>query len=233
MTYTVTKLITNAWYLSGVVARNQQTVTGDQLTDGLDLLNDLLGVKTADYRLIPYFSATTVNAVIGQEKYFVPNLISLETITFNQQTVRYSMLKQGRKKYFGTGRIDGINSLPFDVHWERTLGGSNFYVYFFPVETYVFNLFGKFGLTSVGVNDDLLQVYDRYYIVYLRYALAEYMASDYNITLQPQVEMKLHQLENMITDISPIDLTVSKLSSFQGDGGLNWADVNVGRGWRP
>lgn len=233
MSYNVTKLVTNAWYLSGIVARNQQTVTGDQSSDGIDLLNDLLGIKTANNRLIPYFQQYTFNAQVGVETYFVPNLISIETITFNQQTVRYSTLKQGRKRYFGSPRVDNISALPFDVHYERTLGGANVYVYFLPIDTYLFKIWGKFGLTTItDPNLDLTTIYDRFYIVYLRYALAEYMAAENNITLQPQVQAKLNEYEQIITDISPIDFAVTKMSALQSGDGLNWAMVNF-PGWTP
>lgn len=231
MAYSVRKLITNSYYLSGIVARNQQTVTGQQITDGLDLLNDLLGIKTANNRLIPYFTQYTLTAVPGQEMYYIPNLIDSETVTFNQQTVRYSMLKQTRKKYFGSARVDNISALPFNWHLERTKGGANLYMYFLPASNYIVKITGKFGLSSVVLNADLEQIYDRFYIVYLRYALAEYMCAESNIVLPPQTQAKLNEIENIITDISPLDLSVSKLSSLQGKAGLNWANINIGRGW--
>jgi hypothetical protein len=232
MAYTVLKLINNAYYLSGIVARNQQTVTGQQQSDGLDLLNDLLGIKTANNRLIPYFSQYSFNAVIGQETYFIENLIDSETVTFNQQTVRYSMMEQSRKRYFGTARVDNINALPFGWHLERTKGGANLFLYFRPVDTFLIKIMGKFGLVSVELDDDLSASYDRFYIVYLKYALAEYLCTDFNIVLPPQTQKKLNEIEQIITDISPIDFSVDKGSSLQNGVGLNWAMVNF-PGWVP
>lgn len=234
MSYLVSELITNSWYLSGIVARNQETVTGDQMSDGFDLLNALLSFKTALQRLVPYFSQYQFNAVAGTETYFVPNLVKAETLVFYINNIRYSMFYQSRKVYFGNARVEGIQSLPFDWHIERCLGGANLYMYFLPQSNYPITLWGKFGLMEVtSLDQDLETTYDTFYIEYMRYALAEYMCSENNIEFQPQSQKKLNEYENIIMDISPMDLSVTKISTLQGETGINWGDVNIGKGWRP
>ncbi len=205
MAYTVQKLISNAYYASGVVPRRLGTVSGQQLTDGLDLLNDFLSVKTANINLIPYYKQYDLVAVVGQEQ-------------------------QPRHKYFGDPRVNNINSLMYDTRFERTKGGGNFYLYFKPNLAYPIHIWGKFGLDDVDYNDDLELVYDRYYITYLRYGLAEYICSDYQIPVPPTVDSELKKLEKIISRTSPPDLSTRKLSALNGDGGLNWAIVNFG-GW--
>jgi hypothetical protein len=240
--YTVRQLITNGYYLTGIVSRSMQVLTGEQLFDGFQLLNELLAIKTADQRLIPYFEEYGFTAVPGQEKYFIPGLVVDETATFNIGDVRYSMMKCSRDKYFGTGRVDNINSLPYNWHVERVRGGANFYMYFNPASNYPVKIWGKFGLDEIGnypgtnIPDyefDLLTVYDMFYVTYLKFALAEYICSDYNIVFQPQSSQKLKELEYTLIDISPKDLSLTKLSTMQVDTGINYADVNIGRGWRP
>ncbi len=233
MVYTTNKLISNAWYLSGIVARNLQTVTGDQIADGLDLLNAFIAVKTANVRLIPYFMEYDFTAVIGQEMYFIPNLVSIETFTFNIGPVRYSTLPQKRITYSGSGRIDNINSLPFSWKIERALGGANLFIYFNPDQTFPLKIWGKFALAPVALGQDLSLTIDQYYIEYLRYGLAGQMSEEYNIPLQPQVANRLYELEKMILDISPPDLQMVKMSSLTENTSYNYADVNIGRGWRP
>ncbi len=191
MSYTVTKLINNAWYLSGIVARNLQTVSGDQLTDGLDLLNAFLAVETADKRMIPYFQTFSLTAVAGQERYFVANLIELETITFFINSVRFSLQEYNRDRYFGESRVVNIQSLPYQYHTERTFGGMYIYLYFLPNTNYPLEIFGKFSLSSVALTQDLSLTMDLFYIEYLRYALANKMCEEYNIQFQPQAAMKL------------------------------------------
>jgi hypothetical protein len=234
MAYTARKLIANSYYLSGIVARTLQSVSGEQLTDGLDLLNALLAVKAMHQTLIPYYREYSFNAVIGQEKYSIPKLIELETLTFNIGSVRYSMMAQSRNKYFGTGRVDNIQSLPFEWHCERSRDGSDLYIYFTPNVAYPMKIWGKFGFTAVAnENVDLSLTYDAFYIEYLRYALAEYICAEYNITFQPQSAQKLKEIETELKDISPKDLTIKKLTTLSSETGFNWGDVNIGHMWRP
>lgn len=231
MVYLAQTLITRSWYLSGIVARNQETVSGDQISDGLFLLNALLDFKFSDLHLIPYFRQYSFNMVQGQETYFVPNLSGIESMTFNIQTVRYSMQQVDRKTYFATSRVDNIQSLPYNYHMERKLGGADVYVYFVPQSNYPSKIWGKFALTNVNLNTDLLTVYDAFYIEYLRYALAEYMCNEYNIELQPGAARKLMQLEKKLQSVSPADLIMQKRSTLQQGNSVNYGAVNIGRGW--
>ncbi len=232
MAYTARKLITNAYYLSGIVSRGLQSVSGEQLTDGLDLLNALLAVKAIHQTLIPYYQEYSLTVVKGQEKYFVPNLIAAETLTFNIGSVRYSMLYTARDRYFGSPRADNVESLMFNWHVERCKDGSNLYVYFKPNVNYPMKIWGKFGLTHVAnENVDLETVYDNFYIEYLRYALAEYICAEYNISFQPQSQKKLDEIEAQLKDVSPLDLHMQKTSTLSGSIGLNYGFVNLGGGW--
>jgi hypothetical protein len=233
MAYTTTELITRAWYLSGIVSRDLETVSGDQLNDGLQMLNSVLAMKTANQRLIPYYKKYNLNGVVGQEKYFIPKLIEIETFTFFIQSVRYSTIGRGRKEYFGSPRVDGINSLPFNWHVERTLDGSDLYIYFTPDQTYPMEIWGKFSLTGVVLGEDLSLTLDQFYIEYLRYALAEYMCQEYNVNLQPSVVKKLTEFESIIVDISPLDLRMQKNSTLNGYQTINYAQVNIGKGYTP
>jgi hypothetical protein len=231
--YTTNQLITNAYYLSGVVSRTLQSVTGDQISDGLNLLNDLLGVKSANTQLIPYFQEYDFTLVTNQETYVIPNLLAIETFVFFINSVRYATFESTRKNYQGSGRIENVSSLPFNWYLERGLNQSTLFLYFFPAGNYSAKIWGKFGLSQATLGQNLATVYDRYYIVYLRYALAEYICTEYNIEFQPQNYKKLRQLENVITYISPPDLTLSKISALQSDPALSWGDINLGHGWRP
>jgi hypothetical protein len=236
MTYTVTQLITNAWYTSGIVARNLQSVTGDQLYDGLSMLNDVLGIKTANSPLIPYYTVYDGVFVPGQEKYFIPNLVQADSLTFTIDTVRYSTSTVSRRNYFGSPRVNNIDSLPFSYTLVRVLGGTDLYVYFNPSNAFDFQIVGQFGLTEIASNQlllDLDTMYDRFYIVYLRYALAEYMTEEYAQTFPPGARQKLREFESVIRDINPLDLSMKKMSSLAGGGGINYGDINIGRGWRP
>jgi hypothetical protein len=231
MAYTALTLINKSYYLSGIVARGMETVSGLQQEDGLALLNALLSFKSVQTSLIPYWKRYEFAAVIGQEEYFIENLLDVELMTFNIQSVRYSMLPASRKRYFGTGRVDNVQSLPFSWRFEREEGGGRIYMYFLPTADYPIKLSGKFGLTNVSLNTDLSTVYDQFYIEYLRYCLANYICDENDIEMPPAKLKRLQMYEKNLLDVSPPDLTMTKMSTLQRHMGLNWADVNLGLGW--
>lgn len=237
MAYNVSELITRSWYLSGIVAREYETPTGGMLNDGLFLLNDLLAFQTVDSTLIPYFTSYNFNGVVGQEQYFVPHLIEIETMTYvYSTTVRYSMIEQSREQYFGSPRTNGINSLPSFYHFEKSKGGADVFMYFFPDQAYPFTIWGKFGLTELAQTKasyeiDLSLIYDRFYLKYLRYALSNYMCNERGVTFAPSAQRELTETIAKLEYLSPMDFTTQKLSSLQTRTGLNWGQINLGQGW--
>jgi hypothetical protein len=233
MTYSARKLITNSYYLTGIVGRLLQSPTGDQISDGLELLNFLLADRSADTRLNPFFKEYDFPAVSGQEKYSIPNLLEIDTLTFNIGSVRYAMINTNRTRYFGASRVDAISSLPFNWHAERVKGGTDLYLYFSPNSNYPLKIWGKFGLDSVDYDTDLSLAYELNYINYLRYALADYICEDYNLTLSPQSAQKLREMEAKLADMSARDYTMKKISSFQRKRGLDYGAANLGVGYYP
>ena len=260
MAYTAQQLITRAWFLSGIVARNLQVPTGDQISDGLQMLNDLLNFKQIETDLIPYWQYITFNAVHGQEYYFLPYVAAIETSTFNIDVVRYPMVNTSRTNYFGSSRVDNIQTLPFSWNYERAVGGGTFSMYFIPDQPYPIKMKAKIFLVDVTLQTDLqnvtesftntynvpnytpysfinnaIQGYDTAYIEYLRYALARYMTSEYGILFNPESEKIFQAYQRKLMYESPPDLMNKKLSILYADSnpGYNWGDCNIGRGWRP
>jgi hypothetical protein len=233
MSYPVTQLVTRAFNLSGILSRELETITFDQLNEGVTLLNALLAVMTADQRHIPYFTVYEFTLVSGQELYFIRNLVEMESLTFTIDEVRYSMMNQSKKNYFGSARVNNIQSLPFTWNIQRTLNGSNLRMYFLPNGNYGAEIVGKFSLASVALNQDLSLTLDTFYIEYLRYKLCEYLCDEYNISMQPQAYKKLREFEEVIMDIDSYDFSMQKVSSLQSQRGLNWADISIGHLWRP
>jgi hypothetical protein len=251
MAYTAQTLITRSWYLSGILARNLQTITGDQLTDGLMLLNALLDFKQIEVDLVPYWTYIELPLVIGQEFYFLPYVSQVESSTFNIGVVRYPMDYVTRRNYYGSARVDNISSLPFSYNYNRALGGGNLAMYFMPESTYTLKLMAKLFLTDVGLGTDLTNItetglpytfvnsanqgYDTSYIEYLRYALAQYMASEYGIMFNPESAAILKKYERKLMYISPPDLSMIKTTILASNSqvGFNYGDVSIGRGWRP
>lgn len=330
MSYTAQALITRSWYLSGIVARNLQVVTGDQITDGLMMLNALLDFKQIETDLIPYWTYIEMPLIGGQEFYFLPNVAEIESATFNIGVVRYPMVPTARRAYFGSGRVDNIQTLPFNWNYNRGEGGGTLGLYFLPEANYPLKLMVKFFLNDVSLATDLTNVYstlsagfvsninvtsqgsgytaippvtlslpstaggtpatayatisngniiainiinsgsgytqapivtitggngsgavasasltnfnflqsnnagyDTSYIEYLRYALAQYMCSEYGILFNPESEKILTKMQRKLMYMSPPDLHLDKTSILTQGTGLNWGDINIGLGWRP
>lgn len=155
MTYTTNELITGAYHASGVVSREFETVSGGQISDGLKWLNDILTEKRVDDGMIPYETTYNFKSQVGVEKYFIPNLIQIDTLTFFLQDVRYQMVYTARNEYFGSTRVENVDSLPNQWFFERQVGGGNLYIYFKPDRNYPVQIHGAFSLKSVELQQDL------------------------------------------------------------------------------
>ncbi len=248
MAYLAQQLITRSLYLSGIVARNLQTPTGDQITDGLMLLNSLLDYKQIETDLIPYWTYIEMPLIGGQEYYFLPNVAEVESATFNIDVVRYPMVSTTRRTYFGSSRVDNIQTLPFNWNFNRGQGGGTLSLYFLPQADYPLKLMVKLFLNDVSLQTDLTNIsstlpytflqtqnagFDTSYIEYLRYALAQYMCSEYGILFNPESKEILRKMQRELMFLSPPDLSRTGVSILGQGTGYNWGDVNIGHGWRP
>ena len=248
MPYLAQDLITRSWFLSGIVARNLQIPTGDQIYDGLQMLNDLLNFKQIETDLIPYWTYISLPLVANQEYYFLPYVAAIESATFNIDVVRYPMDYVSRRNYYGSSRVDNISTLPFSWNYNRALGGGNMALYFKPESNYPMKMMVKLFLVDVTLTTDLTNIsevvpytfinsanqgLDTAYIEYLRYALAQYMCSEYGVLFNPESEKILTSYKRKLMYESPPDLSSIKTSILTECQGLNWGDINIGKGWRP
>lgn len=221
MAYLAAELITRAFYLSGIVSEAMETVSGSQMSTGLSLLNDSLTDKISDMSLIPFYKKYETVTTIGEPDYFVPNLLAIETLTFNLgvgNPVRFSMVNVGRNQFRGQSQVDNVTTLPSTWHAERSIddgvGGSTISLYPLPTAVYPLVVWGKFGLTEVVEDDDLSLVYERGYLVYCRYELCNMLCAEYGISMPEIAERRLAQYRKDFNYISPVDLTTKKSSTL-------------------
>ena len=251
MAYFASTLIERSWYLSGIVSRYLQTPTGPQMADGLYMLNALLDYKQIETDLIPYYQYILMPAVPNQETYFLPFVAEIETMTFNLDVVRYPMDYVTRSNYFGSARVDNIDTLPFSYNYNRALGGGNLSLYFLPSENFPLKMMVKIFLVDVTFTTDMTNVsesvtlpytfinnsvqgYDTSYIEYLRYELASYMTSELGVEFNPRSQKILDAMRRKLMYMSPPDLSMRKSTVLsEGRSALNWGFVNIGRGWVP
>ena len=154
MVYTVTNLVTDAFYVSGIVSRDFERPTGAQFEVGLNVLNNIITDKTIESDMIPYYTKYSFNAIPGVETYFIPGLETADTLVFFLSSVRYQMREVHRIQFRGSPRAN-VNSLPFNWNLERCVGGALISLYFFPDQNYPLELWGLFRLPPVTLNQDL------------------------------------------------------------------------------
>lgn len=233
MSETTTDLITSSYYAAGVVSREFETVSGQQIGDGLAWLNDIITEKVVDDGMIPYETTYNFTAIPGQEKYFVPNLIQVDTLVFFLNSIRFAMDFNKRNNYFGSNRVENIQTLPYQWYFERALGGANIYIYFLPDRNYPLQVQGVFRIPTVTLGQDLTLIYDQFFITYLHYALADRICAEYNYETPSGVTRQLGKYESWINKKSRVlDLRVDKISSLKNQTTTySWGYVNLGRGF--
>ena len=230
----VRELIAKSWFLSGIVSRRLENVDGTQISDGLEILNDILAEKSGTGRGIPFYTQIQIPSVTNQNKYTVQNLITLDTLTFNIDVVRYEMTRDSRYRHWGTPRVDNISALPYHYYPERILGGMTFDVYFAPTsEIDFFTIEGRAALTTLALTDDIDTILDRYYQSYLKYKLSIRLGEFYDYPISAHVQQTMKELEKYTEDINEMDFTIRKISVLTQGTATNYADVNIGKGWIP
>jgi hypothetical protein len=142
------------------------------------------------------------------------------------------MKYEKRNVYFGSSRVNNINTLPFQWYFERQFGGGNLYIYFTPDQNYPMEIHGIFMLPTVALGQDLTLTLDQFYITYLRYALADRICSEFAYVTPDNVLRQLGKYEAFINKNSRIlDLRIQKTSTLQKRGTLSWAFINLGHGF--
>ncbi len=226
------EIISTAWYLSKIVPRSLDSVSGEQGADGFFWLNSLLSEQSNTGKYLIYYTHYQLNLVVGQETYFIPGGVVLETATFNIDSVRYQMNLDNRRHYFGAPRVDNIQALPFNWYWETVLGGINLYTYFLPQQAFPAKLTGKFGLALItDPSFDFNTITDLFYQTYLAFLLAERLCTWYGVSASTGVIAQIKAFKNQLADRNYIDLTISKISTYSTQDAMTYAQANLGKGW--
>ena len=232
MTYLTSNLITDSYYLSSIVSRNFETPIGDQMSDGLNLLNDIIADRSIDHGTIPYTKELSFPAIPAQSQYFITDLMDLDVFVFYIQSVRYQTTNQQRDQFFGSTRAVGIQSLPWNWNFERGLNGGTLSLYFIPDQAYPLEIRGTFRLTSVTEFQDLSLTLDRFYTNFLKYLLTERLCQFNSFKVPQDVAMQLKKYYQWIDNkLNVMDMRQQKWSSLNGGASINYAQINLGSGW--
>ena len=232
--YTAQDLIVASYYLSGVRSPDAQSVTGQDILIGLQLLNRLLNFKQVQTDLIPYFVYNTeIFTCTGQENYFIKHCAEIQSVTFNYSSVRFPLRRMTANQYLAGARPNNVTSLPQTYMTNRVNGGMELRLYFKPFGRFQLNIYGKFFLTDVCLDTDLMRTYDGSYVEYLHWALSQYICMQFGIQFSQEKMMMMRERENEMRYQSPPDPSVNKASILQGPGSAGWAFYNFFRGFVP
>jgi len=234
MPYLTSNLISDSYYLSGIISRDFETPTGAQMSDGLKLLNEVLADRTINEATIPYTDKYTLTATPGTSEYTIANLIDIDVFVFYIQGIRYQTRNQQRQDFFGSFRPVNIQSLPWNWHTERQFGGSKLFLYFVPDTNYPLEIWGSFRFSSVTMFQDLSTSLDQFYTNFLQFLLAERLCQRNSYRVPADVAAGLQRYFKWISNNTNIvDLRMQKLSSLSGGEAINYAIVNLSGGWLP
>lgn len=133
--------------------------------------------------------------------------------------VRYSLTKYDFDKYFGTGRINNLQTLPSYWCSVPTLGGATLYLYPLPNIAYDFQIQAKFRLSPVTQFQDLSLTLEQNYWDYLTFALAKRMCILQGFPVPDDVRDELSATESNIRNLmTPLDYTMKRMSTLTRSG---------------
>jgi hypothetical protein len=229
----VAELVTKSYGMAQIVARGLDSTQSHQGKDGLFFLNLLLSEKSVPASYIPYYTEYTLDTVSGQETYFVPMLAKISAISFEMDSIRYGLQPQNVGQYKGSSRANNIKSLPYSYWARRVNGGLNISLYYLPNQVYQVDITGKFVPEKVTMDDELDDKFDSFYQFYLMYDLANRLCQFNGISLPLSVEVQLSKYESTMKNINEMDTDCKISTVISGQGGINYAAANIGRGWVP
>jgi hypothetical protein len=222
------EVITDAFGLSQIYGEDFENLTDTQIRKGLQALSYVVSEKTYDDSNNPYYEKISFSMDYAQPSKFIDNLIGVSTLTFNLDSVRYAVSELTREEFDGSFRANQVYTLPLTYFMERAKGGGNIYVYPFPNQTYEFDLWGKFSLTSVtSLYQDLSLSFDDTYIDYLTFLTARRLCLTYSFEIPNTVTEEINRKEAIMSDsVGTLDTKAAIVPTACRPAVINYAQVN-------
>lgn len=196
---------------------------GDDLSLGVEVLNQLLQSYASTGLLITIAKTITYPLTIGQQNVtfgpstFIPTpditagrLAILNSAWLLLDGVTYPLINQSRDEFLASYKYDPLSGLPRFVIVYPDTQIVTVRLYPSPSQFFEFNLRGKFQLPILTSNDDMSEV-PQYYITYLLLATAKDMAM-YKGRMSawtPDLERMLEAERDMILAASEVNLAIT------------------------
>jgi hypothetical protein len=184
---TVKQFVTDAYQL---ISPNtpSQPLYGDDMSKGVQFLNELLLDYSANGLLLTIAKRVDFTVSIGQE--FItfgtpdyvptPNVITgrlanLENAWLTLDGVTYPLIDESRNVFYGSYKYDPQLGLPRFCIITNDNNLTMMRIYPAPSQVYTLSVYGKFELLSLSENGDMSSL-PNYYLRYLKLALAYELA---------------------------------------------------------
>lgn len=207
-----------------LVSANSPTVPlhGDDMSKGVQFLNELIKFYSATSLLLPIAKKITFSLAIGQQ--FVtfgdptytptPDVIegrlsNLERAWLQLDGVDYPLIDESRGVFFGSYKFEPQLGLPRFVIVTNDLNLTT--IQFYPAASQVYTVFvyGKFEMPYLTQNDTM-QGFPLYMYKFLRLALARELAfyKGRSAAWDQKLESMYEEAQKMIESVSTIDLAI-------------------------
>lgn len=227
------ELINRAYNLSGIVSRDLDQVQGSEGKDGIFWLNQIVALKSDNGDYLPYYGRYEFVMTPGVREYLIPGYVSVDTVTFFMNGVRFSLVGENRRRFFGDARPENIMSLPYQYYYEKGLGGMKVFFYFNPNQAYPSEVVGLTSLPELVYDTELDDIIDSYYQTFLMFELAEYLCMWNQMSLPPAAQQTLSRMRKKMYNINPKDFRINKVSLLSGPGIVTLGVANLSNGWIP
>ena len=213
----VYQLIKQAFYCSGINSPDLNDMEHAQLMNGFFQLQLLLAEKKFKTYELPYYETVEIDAVSGQQDYFLENMYTLDCMTFNIGNIRFSMSPTTRRQFKGEARAENISSLPSEFYYERVNGGLKVSLYFLPNSNYPLKFTGLKGFGNYIIDDELNDYVDLGYQSFILYELARKLCVFYVKGLPPSLKEEIDKLKDAMLYVNPPDTSFTYDSPFKSN----------------
>jgi len=173
-------IIDRAYRIIGVRSKDQ-ALSGDDVGQGLYILNQMLDHYSADSQLIAYYDVIEFPLVVGQESYTISDqlvadvtnkrLVYLKYVNLIDNQYRYPVRVENDTMFYRFTRDETVTRRPSIVFLQQEIGQSRITFIEAPDKTYTCVVKGKFILAHLELSTIITQVPIAYHR-YLEYALA-------------------------------------------------------------
>jgi hypothetical protein len=214
MATTVNKLIENAYKTANLFAEDR-IIDGAKIIEGLNVLNEILDNFAGAPDLIAYDEILSFPITSSQREYTISREAGADVDANRLVHLKYCIVKVSSIQYVVNVTTDYeywrrnisllIHTRPREVYLQNERGLSKIIFIHLPDRNYTCEIKGKFVLDNLTLNTDITNV-PQYYLYYLRFKLAEYLALEYmSSNWTPKHEQMLQKLEKRILSAADID----------------------------